>query len=172
MRVTNGCRLGRSVGHFLSRQRRSLYHVTNESSVKDKHDLYLSWGLAAWCHRSLNAVPFHCGGQWCIADLCALCGKLLSAFDWRMISNTEEKEGWKKGRNAYKWIKQRAAEPSIVCRQISTVYVFLPSTWIWYWVIHVLSHIHRAWIVHVGMSYDWGVGASFFFTTRCITSLN
>lgn len=65
--------------HFLSSQRRSLYHVTNESSVKDKHDLYLSSRHAAWCHLSLN-VPFHCGGRWYITDLCTLWRKLLSPF--------------------------------------------------------------------------------------------
>lgn len=34
-----------SVRHFHSARRRSLYHVTNESSVLDKHDLYLSLRL-------------------------------------------------------------------------------------------------------------------------------
>lgn len=39
--------LSQSVGYILPSPWRSLYHVTNELSVKDKHDLYLSSRLAA-----------------------------------------------------------------------------------------------------------------------------
>lgn len=45
-----------SARYFHSARRRSLYHVTNESSVLDKHDLYLSLRL----RRMMSQQPRRC----------------------------------------------------------------------------------------------------------------
>lgn len=129
-------------GRFLSSQFRSLYHVPNESSVKDKHDLYLSWRHAAWCHLCLN-VPFHCGAWWCITDLCMLCRKLyIYIFLFWLTGDKDTEISVRKN-----WVKRRCKEPfcadlnliAVVCLCIVMCLFYLAD--LWYYVASFYARI-------------------------------
>lgn len=115
-------------------QRRSLYHVTNESSVLDKHDLYLSLRLCCMMsqrpRRSISLWPplMYCR-SW-------HAGKILEPSQLTADKDAEVKRRMHKSPRSW-----------LVRWQMC---VFLNS-----YLMFSCTCLHKAWIVSTARSCDW-----------------